>query len=567
VSEVLIGIDIGGTTTDGVLLHGGQIIRSFKCHTDEANLEKSILTVLDELTQGVEKSQIARVVLSTTLVTNLLATGKGEKTALVLIPGPGLNLKEMELFPHTYIVDGATDFRGRIIAPLNEKEIKKVGQMIREAGIKKAVVVGKFSPRNSTQERKAGEILLKDNPELEITLGHEISGQLNFLRRMATAYYTAMTKEKWAKFAQSINNALKERGITASPNILKADGGTMPLSVSVEHPCETVFSGPAASVMGAFALTRDEETSVVVDIGGTTTELGLILQGKPLYASKGAVIEGRYTSIRSFHVRSIPLGGDSAVRLSDGQITIGPDRLGLAACFGGPAATPTDAVNFLEDGKLGELDLSRQALEKIAAPLGITAQNVAGSIINKFVANLEKSIEEMFKEWEKEPLYKVYEVVNKRQVQLDKVIGIGGAAIAFVPLLAQRLGCRSLVHAYAPVANALGAAVARPTLALILHADTQQNSFHLNIEGISGKIPGNFGLTDAKQMAKSYLEEILKKRGIDQYADRYEYFLEEQFNTINGYRTTGKLFDVGIQIAPGVISKFAGVKVNEDQKQ
>ncbi|KJS88390.1 MAG: hydantoinase [Peptococcaceae bacterium BICA1-8] len=557
---MLIGIDIGGTSTDGVLLQEGKILSSAKCLTDETDLQRSIFTIIDELTQGVEKSNITRVALSTTLVTNILATGKGDKTALVLIPGPGLNLKNMQLFPHTFIIDGASDFRGRIIEPLNEEQVKKAGKLISDAGITKAAVVGKFSPRNSEHERRAKEILLKEYPKLEITVGFEISGQLNFLRRMATAYYTAMTQEKWAKFAVSIEKALRDRGINSPVSILKADGGTMPLSISLEHPCETVFSGPAASVMGAFALTMDEETSVVVDIGGTTTDLALILQGKPLYASKGAIIEGHYTSIRSFNMLSIALGGDSAVRLAGAQVTIGPDRVGLAACFGGPIATPTDAINFLEDGELGELHLSQEALEKIAAPLGISVKELAELIVNQFVDSVEENIKKMFKAWEEEPAYKVYEVVNKRSVQLDKVVGIGGAAKAFVPLISKRLGCRSLVHSYAQVANALGAAVARPTLSLILHADTQEKYYNLNFGGISGKIPSNFNLDSAKEMAKKHLEEIMAKRGLVQFANQSEFFLEEQFNTISGYSTTGKLFDIGIQIAPGVINEFREVR-------
>ena len=126
---------------------------------------------------------------------------------------------------------------------------------------------------------------------------------------------------------------------------------------------------------------------------------------------------------------------------------------------------------------------------------------------------------------------------------------------AFVPPIAQRLDCNFLVHQYASVANALGAAVSRPTLSLLLHADTQERHFHLNEEGISGKIPANLSLENAKEMAKQYLQEIMVKRGMAQYADQYEFFLEEQFNTISGYMTIGKIFDVGIQIAPGVIDE------------
>ncbi len=561
---MLIGIDVGGTFTDGVLCSEGRIINSAKHPTKEDDLQDSIFAVLDDLLQGIKSSNktssITQVVLSTTLVTNLLASGGGDEVALVLLPGPGLNFRNIDFLPHTYIATGAINFRGRVTEPLDQKEIEEIGKLIVDAGLHKVAVVGKFSQRNSSHERKVEEILKGRYSHLEVFRGFEVSGQLNFPRRAVTTYYTAVTREKWARFAAGIEKAIRDRGIASPINILKADGGTMPLEVSLHYPCETVFSGPAASVMGAFALTMDRQTSVVVDIGGTTTDLALILEGKPLYASRGAVIGGRYSHVRSFAVRSIPLGGDSAIRWAGDSVTIGPDRLGPAACFGGPVATPTDAVNFLGEGKLGSLSLSVGALENVARRAGLTARELAQTIVLQVNERLEESIKEIFKAWEQEPAYKIWEIVNKRPVELDRAVGIGAAAESFVPSLANRLGCRALVHRYSPVANALGAAVARPTLSLLMHADTEQQTYYLNLEGISGKISPGWQLKDAKELARKQLQQIAEKRGIGRYADRYEFFLEEQFNMIRGWLTAGKLFDVGVQIAPGIIDDFKGVE-------
>ncbi|HHW91654.1 MAG TPA: hydantoinase/oxoprolinase family protein, partial [Firmicutes bacterium] len=421
---MLLGIDVGGTFTDGVLYEGGKILKTVKSPTKDDNLQESILNVLDGLLQGRKGEEITRIVLSTTLVTNLLATGGGDKAALVLIPGPGLNLRRLQFFPDAYIIRGATDFRGRVIEPLDIGQVKRVGKEIADAGIRKVAVVGKFSQRNSSQERQVAEILQEEHPHMEVVRGFEVSGQLNFLRRAVTAYYTAVTKKAWAGFAAGIQKALTQRGITAAVDILKADGGTMPLAVSLQHPCETVFSGPAASVMGALGLTLDCRTSVVVDIGGTTTDLALILEGKPLHASRGALMGGRYSHVRSFAVRSLPLGGDSAVRWEEGGLTVGPDRLAPAACFGGPVATPTDAVNFLGGGKLGDLSLSRQALEKISRPAGLTPAELAQKIVRQVIGKLEASVNDMFTTWEQEPAYKIWEIINKRKVTPDRVVGI-----------------------------------------------------------------------------------------------------------------------------------------------
>ena len=561
---MLIGIDVGCTFTDGVLCSEGRIINSAKRPTKEDDLQNSIFAVLDDLLQGItnsdKTSNITQVVLSTTLVTNLLASGGGDEVALVLLPGPGLNFRNMEFLPHTYIAGGATNFRGQNTEPLDQKEIEEIGKLIADAGIRKVAVVGKFSQRNSSHERRVEEILKDGYPYLEVFRGFEVSGQLNFPRRAVTTYYTAVTRDKWAGFAAGIEKAIRDRGITCPINILKADGGTMPLEVSLQYPCETVFSGPAASVMGAFALTMDQQTSVVVDIGGTTTDLALILEGKPLYASRGAVIGGRYSHVRSFAVRSIALGGDSAIRWSGNTVTIGPDRLGPAACFGGLVATPNDAVNVLEEGKLGSLSLSMAALENVSCQAGLTVRELAQTVVQQVNDRLEKSIKEIFKTWEQEPAYKIWEIINKRRVELDRAVGIGAAAESFVPPLANRLGCRPLVHRFSPVGNALGAAVARPTLSLFMHADTEQQTYYLNLEGISGKISPGWQLKDAKELARKQLQKIAEKRGIGRYADCYEFFLEEQFNMIRGWLTAGKLFDVGVQIPSGIIDDFKGVE-------
>lgn len=557
---MLIGIDVGGTFTDGVLYHEGSILNTVKKPTVARKLQESIIAVLEELLRGVKEKEISRVVLSTTLVTNLLAAGQEEKTALLLIPGPGLNLRRMNFFPSAYFLKGAIDFRGRITEPLDREEIVEIAGQIKAAGFRTAAVVGKFSCRNSSHERQAAEILQERIPDLRVVKGFQVSGQLNFLRRAVTAYYTAATMDKWKSFATDITSALRKRGLVCPIDILKADGGTMPLEASLSHPCETVFSGPAASVMGAFALTRDNRTSVVVDIGGTTSDLALILQGQPLHASKGAILGGRYSSIRSFAVRSIALGGDSAVRWTGKDIELGPDRLGPAACFGGPAATPTDAVNYLEGGILGSLSSSEEALGKVSRQAGMAVKELAESVVAMVTGRLAAEIKEMFKAWEQEPAYRIWEIINKQKVKADRIVGIGAAAGAFVPALAGRLNCESFVHAYSPVANALGAAVARPTVSLLLHVDTENGTYHLDREGLAGEVSYHFRLEDAKELALQQLQRIAGLRGIGQYADRYEFFREEQFNIIRGWTTCGKLFDIGIQIAPGVIDEFKGVQ-------
>ena len=149
-------------------------------------------------------------------------------------------------------------------------------------------MVSKFGQRNPSHELRVEEILREMYPGCKVELGHKVSGKLNFPRRVATSMLASATGERYQGFVAEIKKALEERKIRAPVYILKADGGTLPIEKSVEFPVETIFSGPAASTIGALALTPEGQTSVVVDIGGTTTDLALILSGKPLIASKGA---------------------------------------------------------------------------------------------------------------------------------------------------------------------------------------------------------------------------------------------------------------------------------------
>ncbi|MGE5404466.1 MAG: hydantoinase/oxoprolinase family protein [Candidatus Saccharibacteria bacterium] len=554
-----IGIDVGGTFTDGVLFEDGKVIRWIKELTEIDRLQETILTVLDGLLADVDASEIKRLVVSTTTVTNLFATGRLEKAALVVIPGPGLNPNDLNLADDLYIVKGAIDFRGREIEKINPTEVEQIITDIKDKGIKKAAIVGKFAQRNPVHEQAAADIFSKKYPECEILMGHQVSGRLNFPRRAVTAVYTLATQDAWIHFTRELEKALAQRNFSIPVEFMKADAGTMSMDTSRKEPCQTVFSGPAASTMGAFALTLDDKTSVVVDIGGTTSDLALILGGKPLYASKGARIEDRYTQIKALAVRSIALGGDSVVRIKDGQLTIGPDREGLAACFGGPSPTPTDAFNVAGEGQLGDIELSRQALASLTKD-GDAVQKLAEDIVKEFVDLLGACVSDMLRQWEEEPLYKVWEIVNKRRARIDRVIGIGAAAPAFIPILAERMKCEGYLHEYSPVANALGAAVARPTIEVNYHADTQTGLW--SIDGASGRLKegARMQMDDARRLAQEQLASLARERQMEDYLNETELLWEEQFNTIRGWSTSGKIFDVGIGIAPGVILGFQGVK-------
>ncbi|HSD57254.1 MAG TPA: hydantoinase/oxoprolinase family protein, partial [Methanotrichaceae archaeon] len=336
--------------------------------------------------------------------------------------------------------------------------------------------------------------------------------------------------------------------------ILKADGGTLPLDKSVEMPVETIFSGPAASIMGVMALTPSGQTSVVVDIGGTTTDLALILSGKPLLSSKGARVDSLLTHVRAFAVKSVAIGGDSVVNVAGDCVTVGPHREGPALCMGGPGPTPTDALRVLGMTTIGDAAKASQAMADVAKKLGLTPTEAAQKVIDAVVEKIVSEINEMFREWEQEPAYRVWEIMKKETLQAQNVVGVGGGAPPLVPLVAQKLGAKAIVPEYAPVANAIGAAVARPTLTLNLRIDTERGEYAVAEEGMIGKVGDRkMGLEQAEAMARKLIAERAERLGIGEYAKEAEVTYSEIFNMVRGWSTVGRLLDVRMEIPAGIL--------------
>ncbi len=553
---MLIGIDVGGTTTDAVVVDGNKVVKTAYVPTNHDNLLKCLLLALDELVQGIDTGKIERVVLSTTLITNMIAEGKTDPVALVLIPGPGTNPRDYAL-GESIILDGAIDFRGKEIDRLKESQIKEAASKIRGQGLSRVAVVGKFCQRNHAHELLVGEILAAALPGVKIERGHKVSGQLNFPRRAATTLLTAATKDSYERFAKDVAAALKERRISAPVYILKADGGTLPLDKSVQMPVETIFSGPAASIMGVLALTDPGQSSVVVDIGGTTTDLALILSGKPLLSAKGARVGSLLTQVRAFAVKSVAIGGDSTVTVCCGSLTVGPHRDGPPLCMGGNGPTPTDALRVLGLSQIGDGALAEKAMQIVAQGLGCTAKEAAQTVVDAVVDKIVFEVNEMFREWEQEPAYRIWEILKKERLSARSVVGVGGGAPPLVPLVAARLGAAAIVPPYAAVANAIGAAVARPTLTLNLHIDTEKGEFSVAEDGLMGRVTDQkMTPDDAERLARRLLGERAALLGIGEYAGEAKVTYSEVFNMIRGWSTMGRLMDVRMEIPAGLLPSW-----------
>ena len=564
---MLIGIDVGGTTTDAVLIRNGEVYVTAKVTTDPGNLLNSLLEALDAVSRDVPSEQLERVVFSTTVITNLIAEGKTDRVALLLIPGPGIN-PEGYTFPDSFYLKGAMDYRGREIQLLDTAEIRDTVGRVREMGFKRAAIVSKFGQRNPSHELIIEEIFREIYPECKLELGHKVSGKLNFPRRIATTMLASASRDRYKEFFEKVKKALEERNIRAPVYILKADGGTLPIEKSMEFPVETIFSGPAASTIGALALTPESETSVVVDIGGTTTDLALILSGKPLLASKGAKLGGFLTHVRAFAVRSIAVGGDSIVRVRDSSsgtkaISVGPERAGPAYCMGGNETTPTDALRVLGLIEVGNLERAREAIAATASRLGKSELETASLIVDKTTLMIAEAVTEMFHEWEQEPAYRIWEVLQQKKERPQNVVGIGGGAKGLIMGVAAKLNATPITPEHSEVGNAIGAAVARPTLTLNLHIDTEQKVYSIAEEGEIASLDAigidKFNKTSLKE-AEALAAKLLRKRaesfGISEYADEAEIVNSEVFNVVSGWYTVGRLFDVDMQIPAGLIPEW-----------
>jgi N-methylhydantoinase A/oxoprolinase/acetone carboxylase beta subunit len=557
-----VGLDVGGTYTDAVLLEKGQVRAWTKVPTRK-DLLITLLEAFDKIMAGVPADLIERVVLSTTMITNLIAEKKYDPVGLILIPGPGLNHSHYNYNTGTCILGGVIDYRGRETIPLSEEEIDGALASLKQNNYDKVAVVGKFSSRNNKHEIEVKKRIERANLSWQVEMGHQVAGQLNFPRRIMSTLLTSATREKYQFFTRSVIDALESRGIECPVYILKADGGTVPLKTSLANPVETIFSGPAASILGVQALIPPGETAVIVDIGGTTSDLALILSGQPLLSSKGAELDGYLTHIRAMAVKSVPVGGDSVVERVGKEIILLSERMGPPYCMGGPMPTPTDALNVLGLTNIGDINKAREAMKMLGAPLGIETWEMAARIMMLVNQTITAEINKMFLKWEQEPAYRVWEVLQKKKVRPNTVVGVGGGAAGFVAQIAAALNCYPVIPPYARIANAIGAAVARPTLHVNLRADTERNTYSIQEEGFQGTIEDfPFNEDKALDLAEKWLWKRAEKYGMKDDLGEIEVIRKDVFNMVRDWITTGKLIDISIQTRHGILHYIGTGVVN-----
>ena len=551
---MIIGLDVGGTHTDAVLLGHEGLIKEVKVLTDPSDLFETVLSGLEKVTEGIDPDKINRAVLSTTLTTNAIVQGKMPPVGMIVSGGPGIDPEWYRTNDHYYIVSGSMDHRGREIQPVNPEEIKAIGSRLNTEGIKQVGVVSKFSVRNPAHEFEIAEIL-KHSVD-KIFLGHRISGNLNFPRRIATTYLNSAVYPVHREFYTAVDKSLEARGLRLPIRILKADGGNMKFDASIDFPGQTILSGPAASVMGSIAFAGKGIDSMVMDIGGTTTDMAILIDGVPLLDPVGISLGGYKTLIRSLDTKSVGIGGDSEVKIREGELSIGPERKGPAMAYGGPSPTPTDALFVLEKVDTGDKEKSIEGLKPIAARMGISLEDAARRIFDQTCRMILDEAKAMVHRVNSKPVYTVHELHEGYRVRPSEILVLGGPAPYFASHLEAISDFKVRVVPRWKVANAIGAALARTTCEVTFFADTEQQTAAAPEEDFTKRIKKNFSSNDAVKQALKLLKEKALRRGANPNHLETEILEEMQFNMVRGFYTTGKNIRVRVQVKPGLIHGY-----------
>jgi N-methylhydantoinase A len=555
---MIIGLDVGGTNTDVVLLGETGIERQTKVPTDPDNLFEVVWTGLQQVIRGVPVERIRRVVLSTTLSTNAIAENKLVPVGMIVSGGPGVDPLQFSTGNHFFSVSGSIDHRGREVRAIDPLEIEAIRSRLLSEDIRIVGVVSKFSVRNPKHELKMQE-LLGDDFEYVI-LGHQVSGNLSFPRRIATAYLNGAVYPIYKRFFEAVQDCLEKEGLDIPIYVLKADGGTMSLEASLAFPGQTILSGPAASVMGAVPYAPAHHDAVVLDIGGTTTDMAVLINGVPLLDPHGIELGHYKTLIRSLQTHSIALGGDSAVCLVDGALQVGPARLGPAMAFGGTTPTPTDALFVLGKQMEGDRFAARRGMQSLADGLRISLEEAAAQVFDKACEIILDGVREMLAWVNSKPVYTVHELLDGYQVQPRHFMVLGGPAPYFACRLEELSGYQVQVVPRWQVANAIGAAIARTTCEVALFADTERGIVSASEENFYRPIKANFTREQAIELAYQLLKTKALREGADDRDLEMDLLEDLQFNMVRDFYTTGRNIRVKVQIKPGLIHDYRRIE-------
>ena len=445
---IRIGIDVGGTNTDAVLMSDQKVLHSIKTATTE-DVTSGVVAALRGVLAGgpaggakVAETDVDVVMIGTTHFTNAVVQCRDlSPTAAVRLGLPATaSLVPMVDWPvelrhtignHYFLAHGGHEFDGRTISELDEDELRGIGEQIAGRGVGTVAISSVFSPVNTEMEERARDVLARVLPDAHFTLSHEI-GRIGLLERENAAIMNACLRDLSRKTVQAFRRALEGAGVAAPFFLTQNDGTLMSAATAEAFPVLTFASGPTNSMRGAAFLSGIKD-AIVIDVGGTTTDIGALVSGFPREASVAVEVGGVRTNFRMPDVFSIGLGGGSLV--VENPLRVGPRSVGYrlteeARVFGGSTLTATDVAVAAGRADIGDR----------AAVAGLRP-GLADEALDAMRVMIERAVERMRLTPEPVP-----------------VIVVGGGSI-LVPDKVGELNVLRPDH-YA-VANAVGAAIAQ----------------------------------------------------------------------------------------------------------
>jgi N-methylhydantoinase A/oxoprolinase/acetone carboxylase beta subunit len=437
-----IGIDVGGTNTDAVLLENDRIVRAAKTPTTP-DVTAGIVTALGLLTTESRALAVDAVMIGTTHFTNAVVQRRDLTPVAALRIGlpASASLPPFVDWPEdlanlvrgeVFMVEGGHEYDGRPILPLDTSAVRQAAKRIRERGLGAVGIASVFSPLNPSCEEEAARILLDECPGLSVTCSHQL-GRIGLLERENATLLNACLVDLAGRTTRGFIQALERSGIRAPLYITQNDGTVLLADQARQFPVYSFASGPTNSMRGAAFLSKRED-ALVVDVGGTTTDIGALRHGFPREANNVVEVGGVRTLFRMPDLLSLGLGGGSHVAadpLAIGPLSVGYRLTERARVFGGPDITVTDigvAAGLLELGERKRVaDLPKALVERT---------------LTRIRDMLEEGIDRMKTEAAPVPL-----------------IAVGGGCFVIPERLA---GVSEVVHVpHQAVANAVGAAIAQ----------------------------------------------------------------------------------------------------------
>ncbi|MCH2625428.1 MAG: hydantoinase/oxoprolinase family protein [Acidimicrobiales bacterium] len=370
-SNLRVGVDVGGTNTDAVVMVGNSVAASVKVPTTD-DVTGGILSALTELFSDTDLSpaSIVAVMIGTTHFTNAVVEASGlAPTAVIRLGLPATSsLPPLVDWPdrlaqaignHTYLCRGGHEYDGREIAPMDYKGLQRIVEEAGLAGVRSFAITSVFSPVNSEFEHEAASMIKDCINGASISLSNEI-GRIGLLERENATAMNACLIDLASRIVDAFETAVADFGISAPLYISQNDGTLMNADYTRQYPVATFASGPTNSMRGAAFLSGLTDCAVV-DVGGTTSDVGVLVSGFPREASATVDICDVRTNFRMPDLISIGLGGGSLIRDLESP-TVGPDSVGFrlpsrSLVFGGDTLTATDVAVAAGLTEIGDPDL------------------------------------------------------------------------------------------------------------------------------------------------------------------------------------------------------------------